>query len=111
LFLDTRIVNGHTTSSDALWAGVPLLALEGRHFASRVSSSLLQAVGLPELITPSLEDYESLAVRLARNPSQLDAIRKKLAKNRLSEPLFDTPRFARDLENVYREMWKEFVQR
>ena len=111
LFLDTRIVNGHTTSSDALWAGVPLIALEGKHFASRVSSSLLQAIGMPELITHSPEDYERLAVRLARNPSQLEAIRKKLSKNRLTEPLFDTRRFARNLEKVYKEMWKEFVQR
>ncbi len=101
LGLDTRIVNGHTTTSDALWAGVPVITLQGTHFASRVASSVLTAVGLPELITHSLEEYETLALRLATHPDQLDAIRQKLGKNRLTKPLFDTPRFVRNLEKAY----------
>lgn len=109
LFLDTRICNGHTTASDALWAGVPLITLQGRHFASRVASSLLAAVGLPELITASLDGYEALALRLARNPDELAAIREKLAENRLTKPLFDTPRFARNLEAAYKEFWRLYL--
>jgi protein O-GlcNAc transferase len=109
LVLDTRICNGHTTSSDALWDGVPVITLQGTHFASRVSASLLNAVGLPELITHSLEEYEALAVRLANSRSELRTIREKLAKNRFTEPLFDTPRFGRNLEKAYKEMWKIFL--
>jgi protein O-GlcNAc transferase len=109
LALDTRIVNGHTTTSDVLWAGVPVITLMGSHFASRVSASILTAIGLPELITHSLEDYEALAVRLARDPEQLAAIRQKLATNRLTEPLFDTPRFVKNLEAAYKAMWKTFL--
>jgi len=109
LVLDTRIYNGHTTTSDALWAGVPVITLQGSHFASRVSSSILTAIKLPELITRSLEEYEALAVRLAHNPGEQQAIRQRLAKNRLTAPLFDTLRFARNLEKAYKEMWKVFL--
>jgi len=83
--------------------------LQGTHFASRVSASLLNAVGLPELITHSLKEYEELAVRLASSRSELQAIRDRLAKNRFTEPLFDTPRFAKNLEKAYKEMWKIFL--
>ncbi len=106
LALDTRICNGHTTTSDALWVGVPVITLQGNHFASRVSASILTAIGLPELIAHSLEDYETLAVRYARHPSELQAIRHRLAKNRLTQPLFDTLPFVRNLETAYKEMWK-----
>ena len=92
-----------------MWAGVPVVAVLGTHFASRVSSSLLQAVGLPELITDNLEDYESLALRLSRNPGELAALRTKLAQNRNTEPLFDTPRFVRNLESAYRQVWDRFL--
>jgi protein O-GlcNAc transferase len=109
LALDTRIVNGHTTTSDALWAGVPVIALQGSHFASRVSSSILSAMGLPDLITHSLEEYEALAVGLACNPVELQGIRQRIEKNHLVAPLFDTPRFARNLERAYKEMWKIFL--
>jgi protein O-GlcNAc transferase len=109
LFLDTRIVNGHTTTSDALWAGVPVITLQGDHFASRVSASLLKAIGLPELITHSIEEYQELAVRLSRTPSELRSTRHKLEKNRFTEPLFDTPRFAKNLERGYQEMWEIFL--
>lgn len=110
LFLDTRIVNGHTTTSDALWSGVPVLTLLGKHFASRVSASLLKAAGLSELITHSLEEYENLAVRLARNPGELGRIRKKLWENRLTMPLFDTRRYAENLERAYEKMWERFAK-
>jgi len=109
LTLDTRIYNGHTTSSDSLWAGVPVIALQGTHFASRVSSSILRAIGLPGLITSNLEEYEHLAVSLASNPDQLQTIRENIANNRLAEPLFDTPRFVRNLEKAYKEMWEIFL--
>jgi protein O-GlcNAc transferase len=107
--LDTQIVNGAATTSDALWAGTPVITIQGSSFASRMSSSILTAIGLPELITQTIEEYEQIAVDLARNPERLQEIRQKIAKNRLAEPLFDTPRFARNLEKAYKEMWEIFV--
>ena len=107
--LDTRIVSGAATTSDALWAGVPVITLQGSNFASRMSSSILTAIGLSELIAHSLGEYEVLVVRLARNPGELQVIRHRLAKNRLTEPLFDTSRFAGNLETAYKEMWEIFV--
>lgn len=104
LFLDTLYYNAHTTASDALWAGLPVLTKLGETYASRVAASLLTAVGLPELITHSLEDYENRAVDLATHPEKLKAIRTKLADNRLTTPLFDTPRFTRHLEIAYEQM-------
>ncbi|UCF92987.1 MAG: tetratricopeptide repeat protein [Desulfobacterales bacterium] len=108
LALDTRIYNGHTTTSDALWAGVPVIALLGSHFASRVSASLLSAIGLTELVTTSLAEYEKIAVELARCPDRLNAVREKLLRNRPTAPLFDTSRFVRNLEAAYKEMWATF---
>lgn len=108
LALDTRIVNGHTTTSDSLWAGVPVATLLGGHFASRVSASLLNAVGLAEMITHNLDAYEQLAVRLASHPDALEKIKAKLSRNRLAKPLFDTPRFVGNLEKAYQEMWRIF---
>jgi protein O-GlcNAc transferase len=109
LALDTRIVNGAATTSDALWAGVPVLTLQGGHFASRMSSSILTAVGLPELITYDIETYETLAVHLTQNPAKLRTIKTILAKNRLAEPLFDTARFVVNLESAYKKMWELFL--
>ena len=109
LALDTRMYNGHVTTNDALWAGVPVITLEGTHFASRVSSSILTAIGLPGLVTHTLEEYRVLAIRLAQNPDELEGIRQRLAGNRLTKPLFDTPRFARNLERAYKEMWNIFL--
>ncbi|MEE4358187.1 MAG: tetratricopeptide repeat protein, partial [Desulfococcaceae bacterium] len=109
LALDTRIVNGHTTTSDALWAGLPVVTLEGTHFASRVSASLLSAVGLPELITRSSAEYEKLVLRLWENPAELENIKKKLAENCKSCPLFDTGRFVRNLEDAYAQIWKIYL--
>ncbi|QLE54208.1 TIGR03032 family protein [Nostoc sp. TCL26-01] len=105
LFLDTLYCNAHTTASDALWAGVPLITYPGQTFASRVAASLLNAVGLPELITPSLEAYAQLAINLANSPANLHQLKQKLAQNRLTYPLFDTPLYVRHLEQAYRAMW------
>jgi len=104
LFLDTMPYNAHTTASDALWAGLPIVTCRGTAFPGRVTASLLQAIGLPELVTQSLEDYESLAVKLAHNPVALQSLRQKLAESRKTMPLFDTDRFTRRLEAAYRAM-------
>ncbi|MGC1577386.1 MAG: tetratricopeptide repeat protein, partial [Beijerinckiaceae bacterium] len=104
LFLDTLPVNAHTTASDALWAGLPVLTSIGKGFAARVAASLLDAVGLPELATKSLEEYETLALKLAREPALLSAYRERLEKNRLTAPLFDTDRFRQHIEQAYLTM-------
>lgn len=101
LFLDTLPYNAHATASDALWAGLPILTCRGESFAARVGASLLKAVGLPELITTTLEQYENLAVQLATNPRLLAGIRSKLRSNRSDAPLFDTKSFAVHLEAAY----------
>src|SRR5205823_11863614 len=92
LFLDTLPYTAHTTASDALWAGLPVLTCLGETFAARVAASLLRAIGLPELVTTSLEEYEALALKLARDPQLLASIKDKLARNRNAYPLFDTAR-------------------
>ncbi len=106
LLLDTLYYNAHTTAIDALWAGLPVLTCSGTAFASRGAGSLLTAVGLPELITHSLPDYEALALRLARDGALLTAIKQKLARNRDTHPLFDTGRFTRHIEAAYTSMWE-----
>jgi protein O-GlcNAc transferase len=108
LALDTRIYNGHATTNDALWAGVPVIALTGNHFASRASASFLHAVGMPELIADTAEEYEELAVRLARDPAERRAVRDRLNRNRFTEPLFDTPRFVRNLESAFEALWERY---
>ena len=104
LFLDTLPYNAHTTASDALWAGLPVLTRTGDAFASRVVASLLHAVDLPELITRTQEAYEALAVELAGDPGRLAKIKQQLAVNRLTAPLFDTRLYARHIENAYTQM-------
>jgi predicted O-linked N-acetylglucosamine transferase (SPINDLY family) len=104
LFLDTFPCNAHTTTSDALWAGLPVLTLMGGSFASRVAASLLNAIGLPELITSTQEEYEALAIELALNPKKLADVKLKLANNCLTAPLFDTPLFTKNLEAAYFKM-------
>jgi predicted O-linked N-acetylglucosamine transferase (SPINDLY family) len=106
LFLDTLPYNAHTTASDALWAGLPVLTCRGRAFAGRVAASLLTAVGLSELVTQSLDEYESLALRLATDPPLLRGFRQRLERNRLEFPLFDTDRFCRHIETAYATMWE-----
>jgi predicted O-linked N-acetylglucosamine transferase (SPINDLY family) len=108
LFLDTLPCNAHTTASDALWAGLPTLTQIGQSFASRVAASLLEAIGLPELITHTSEEYEALAVGLATNPDQLAAIKEKLAQNRRATPLFDTLSFVRHIEAAYRTIYERY---
>jgi len=104
LFLDTLPYNAHTTCSDALWVGLPVLACMGESFASRVAASLLNAVGLPELVAQTLADYEEFALKLARDAAALSALKTKLASNLETAPLFDIARFTRHLEAAYTEM-------
>ena len=98
LGLDCFPYGSHTTASDMLWAGVPMVGLMGESFASRVSGSILTAGGVPELITNSLADYHLLALRLARDPAALSALKAKIAHARQSSPLFNTVQFTRHLE-------------
>ena len=104
LFLDGMPYNAHTTASDALWSGVPLITCQGHAFPGRVAASVLRAVGLNELVTQTPEDYERLAVQLAQDPALLSSIRQKLATKRGTTPLFDTARFAKGIEQAYRIM-------
>jgi predicted O-linked N-acetylglucosamine transferase (SPINDLY family) len=104
LFLDTLPYNAHTTASDALWVGLPLVTCKGGQFDGRVSASLLETVGLPELIADTLEQYETLALDLARDLQRLAGLRARLAENRLSSPLFDIGRFSTAIETAYLRM-------
>ena len=106
IFLDTLPCNAHTTASDALFVGLPVLTVLGSTFAGRVAASLLRSMDLPELIAPSLAEYENLALRLACEPALLAALREKLKRNRETAPLFDTARFTRNLEAAYIQMWE-----
>jgi predicted O-linked N-acetylglucosamine transferase (SPINDLY family) len=108
LFLDTFPYNAHTTASDALWAGLPVLTLMGQSFASRVAASLLNAIGLPELITNTQEEYEALAIELAMNPKKLATIKEKIRVNRLTTPLFNTPLFTKNIEAAYIKMMERY---
>ncbi len=104
LALDTRIYNGHVSTCDALWAGVPVLALLGSTFASRASASMLHGVALPELVTDGLDAYTQTALRLSQPGSELNHLKTRLARNRCAAPLFDTQRFTTNLEKAYRAM-------
>ena len=106
VFLDTSPYNAHATASDALWAGLPVITCPGHSFPARVAASLLQAIGLPELVAADLTEYEELARTLALNPEKLAALKAKLLHNRDTEPLFDTAGFTRNLEAAYVAMWK-----
>jgi protein O-GlcNAc transferase len=109
LFLDTFPINAHTTASDALWAGLPVLTCSGSTFASRVAGSLLRAVGLPELMTTTTEEYESKAIEYASNPRKMAGVKEKLARNLGTTPLFDIDRYTRGLESAYtrmHEIWR-----
>jgi predicted O-linked N-acetylglucosamine transferase (SPINDLY family) len=104
LFLDTLPYNAHTTCSDALWAGLPVVTCYGKAFPGRVASSLLKAIDLPELVTASPQLYEALALELAQNPALLKATKEKLARNRTTTPLFDSERFRKNIETAYEAM-------
>jgi len=106
LFLDTFPCTAHTTASDALWAGLPVLTRQGETFVSRVAASLLMAADLPELITRDSVEYEQRARELALNPAELSRLRTRLVENRMTCALFDTERYARNLETAYVEMWR-----
>ena len=108
LFLDTLPYNAHTTASDALWAGLPVLTQIGETFAGRVAGSLLNAIDLPELITHSRGEYEALAIELALNRDKLLNIKEKLTKNRLTTPLFDTALYTKHLEAAYEAMYRRY---
>ncbi len=105
LFLDTAPICAHTTASDSLWAGVPLLTVEGKSFVARVAGSLLTTIGVPELIAKDLADYEAKALKLARDRALLAGLREKIAKGRETSPLFDAAAFTRGLESAYQTMW------
>lgn len=109
LCLDTSPYNAHTTGSDALWMGVPMVTVPGATFAGRVGASLVIAAGLPELVAGSWADYEALALALARDPARLADIRARLSKDRLHKRLFDAPAITRDLEALYRAMHERQV--
>jgi predicted O-linked N-acetylglucosamine transferase (SPINDLY family) len=108
LFLDTLPFNAQTTACDALWAGLPVLTCVGSSFVGRVATSLLSAVGLPDLITHSLKDYEALALKLARESSMLAEIKARLARNLAIHPLFDSVRFTRHVEAAFVRMWERY---
>jgi len=108
LFLDTLPYNAHTTASDALWAGLPVLIFIVETFPGRVAASLLNAIGLPELITTTLEAYEKMAIDLAAHPEKLTALKDKLAENRFTTPLFDTNVFTKHIEAAYTEMYRRY---
>jgi predicted O-linked N-acetylglucosamine transferase (SPINDLY family) len=105
LFLDTLPYNAHTTASDALWAGLPVLTLLGETFAGRVAASLLTAIDLPELITSTPAQYETLAIELATHPERLANLRRRLAQNRLTTPLFDTHQYTQSLEAAFERIY------
>jgi len=109
LFLDTLPCNAHTTASDALWAGLPILTCRGETFAGRVAGSLLTAAGMAELVTDSLEHYEQTALALARDPQRLIALRQALQKSRDTNALFDLPKLTGNIEAAYARMWQTWL--
>ena len=108
LFLDCFNCNAHTTASDALWAGLPVVTKTGEGFAARVAGSLLSAIGLPELVTTNEKDYEKLILELAENPTKLAKVKETLAKNRLTQPLFNTELYTKHLENGYQQAYQNY---
>jgi len=110
LFVDTFTFNAHTTATEALWAGLPVVTKIGRGFAARVAGSLLNAVGLPELVTETENDYEALILELATNPAKLAKIKGKLATHRLTKPLFNTELYTKHLENGYLQAYESYFQ-
>lgn len=109
LFLDTPAYNANTTGSDALWAGLPMITTPGTTYAGRGASSSLIALGLPELVLPNLDAYRDLAIEFYNNPEKLKQTKEKLERNRLTQPLFDTSGFVRNLEKAYKKMWEIYA--
>ena len=110
LFLDTHPYNAGTTASDALKMGLPMLTMKGKSYQARMGASIVNAVNLPELITHSQEEYESLAIELASNPDKLKAIKEKLASNLATAPLYNTKLFAKNIESAYTQMYERHHQ-
>ena len=110
LFLDTFNVNAHTTTSDSLWGELPVLTMAGRSFASRVSASLLNSIGLEELITYNKKDYERLAIEIGNSPNYSKELKDKLIKNKHSTPLFDSAKFTNNLENIYIDLYDNYFE-
>src|SRR5690242_5072334 len=108
LFLDSSPYGAHTTAADSLWMGVPIVTFTGKTFPARVCASVVRAAGVPELACPSPEAYVAKAIELGHNPEKLAALKQKLVTERDSSVLFDTPRFVRNLEDLYRQMWSDF---
>ena len=111
LFIDTFPYGAHTTCSDSLWAGLPIVTLMGKSFASRVGSSLLNAINLKELITTTEKEYEKLIIELANNSYRLKEIRNKLHKNRFTKPLFDTKLYTKNIELAYTKIYEKHLNK
>ena len=111
LFIDTMPYNAHTTASDALWVGLPVLTLCGETFASRVAASMLNAVELNELITLTDKEFEDLAIELANNPKKLQQIKNKLNNNKISKPLFNTKLFTKNIEKAYSIIYEKYLKK
>jgi predicted O-linked N-acetylglucosamine transferase (SPINDLY family) len=109
LFLDTLPYNAHTTAVDALKSCVPVLTRSGQAFAGRVAASVLNAIGLPELVAISTEEYEDIAIKLVANPNKLKALKKRLSENRLTTPLFNTRLYTKNIESAYSEMYRRYL--
>ena len=110
LFLDTFIYNAHTTASEALWSGLPVLTKTGKGFAARVATSLLSAINLTELVTETEDEYEKLALKLAVNPNYLKSVKEKLETNRLSSFLFNTNLYTKHLEDGYQQAFQRYFK-
>ena len=108
LFIHTYPCNGHTTCSDALWSGLPVITLMGQSFASRVSGSLLNAVGLNELITTTEKDYEDLIIKVAKDSKKLKIIKNKLKNNKITQPLFNTKLYTNKIESAYIKIYEKY---
>jgi len=108
LFLDTFTYNAHTTATEALWAGLPVVTKAGKGFSARAAASLLTAADLPELITETEQQYEALIVNLSSNPERLAQVREKLANNIQSSPLFNTERYTKHIENGYQQACQRY---
>ena len=108
LFLDTFPITAHTTASDALWVGLPVLTLAGKSMASRVAGSLLTNINMKELITYNYDDYKNMALKLSNDKNYYNDIKSRLQKERLTSSLFNTKQYTKDLESIYSKLYKDF---
>ena len=108
LFLDTFPINAHTTASDALWVGLPVLTLAGKSMVSRVAGSLLNNINMKELITYNYTDYKNMALKICNDKSYLNTIKSRLQKEKLTSPLFNTKQYTKDLEKIYSKLYQDF---